>query len=153
MASKGKESEKVGSMDFVNIFLRAEVERPLTDPQRDEFEDMLRALTLERSQIKEATGFALDNADAAGEVVEVLTESLSLKETSIPTKVARLYAYAGLAIGKGAARQELMDLPVSELERRCQHNVLSLVGGRVVMVARLLSLEDTEKKRGYEVVD
>ena len=46
-----------------------ELERTLTDPQRDEFEDMLRALTLERSQIKEAMGFALDNADAAGEVM------------------------------------------------------------------------------------
>jgi U2-associated protein SR140 len=44
------------------------VERTLTESQRDEFEDMLRALTLERSQIKEAMGFALDNADAAGEV-------------------------------------------------------------------------------------
>lgn len=33
---------------------------------------MLRALTLERSQIKEAMGFALDNADAAGEVLFVL---------------------------------------------------------------------------------
>uniref|UniRef100_A0A0E0CGN3 RRM domain-containing protein n=1 Tax=Oryza meridionalis TaxID=40149 RepID=A0A0E0CGN3_9ORYZ len=69
---------------------RVEVERTLTDSQRDEFEDMLRALTLERSQIKEAMGFALDNADAAGEIVEVLTESLTLKETPIPTKVARL---------------------------------------------------------------
>jgi U2-associated protein SR140 len=29
---------------------------------------MLRALTLERSLIKEAMGFALDNAEAAGEV-------------------------------------------------------------------------------------
>lgn len=247
---------------------RAEVERPLTDPQRDDFEDMLRALTLERSQIKEAMGFALDNADAAGEVVEVLTESLTLKETSIPTKVARLmlvsdilhnssapvknasayrtkfeatlpdimesfndlyrsitgritaealkervlkvlqvwadwflfsdayinglrttflrsgisgvtlfhsicgdapeiekkgynnnnisdtgYPDTALAIGKERARQELMDLPISELERRCRHNGLSLVGGRVVMVARLLSLEDTEKQRGYEAVD
>ncbi|KAJ0253224.1 Protein RRC1 [Hirschfeldia incana] len=246
---------------------RTEVERPLTDPQRDDFEDMLRALTLERSQIKEAMGFALDNADAAGEVVEVLTESLTLKETSIPTKVARLmlvsdilhnssapvknasayrtkfeatlpdimesfndlyrsitgritaealkervlkvlqvwadwflfsdayinglrttflrsgvsgvtsfhsicgdvpeiekkgninnisesgYPDGALAIGKEGARQELMDLPISELERRCRHNGLSLVGGRVVMVARLLSLEDTEKQRGYEAVD
>lgn len=33
---------------------------------------MLRALTLERSQIKEAMGFALDNADAAGEVLFIL---------------------------------------------------------------------------------
>jgi hypothetical protein len=43
-------------------------ERALTDSQRDEFEDMLRALTLERSQIQEAMGFALDNSEAAGEV-------------------------------------------------------------------------------------
>lgn len=47
---------------------RVELERTLTDKQRDEFEDMLRALTLERSLIKGAMGFALDNADAAGEV-------------------------------------------------------------------------------------
>ncbi|KAF7089052.1 hypothetical protein CFC21_092102 [Triticum aestivum] len=69
---------------------RVEVERTLTETQRDEFEDMLRALTLERSQIRAAMGFALDNADAAGEIVEVLAESLTLKETPIPTKVARL---------------------------------------------------------------
>jgi hypothetical protein len=49
-----------------------ETERTLTDAQRDEFEDMLRALTLERIQIKEAMGFALDNADAAGEVSLVM---------------------------------------------------------------------------------
>lgn len=52
---------------------RLEVERTLTDAQRDEFEDMLRALTLERSQIKEAMGFSLDNAEAAGEVIPELT--------------------------------------------------------------------------------
>ncbi|XVE97321.1 hypothetical protein REPUB_Repub03eG0009600 [Reevesia pubescens] len=248
---------------------RVEPERTLTDPQRDEFEDMLRALTLERSQIKEAMGFSLDNADAAGEIVEVLTESLTLKETPIPTKVARLMlvsdilhnssapvknasayrtkfeatlpdimesfndlyrsvtgritaealkervlkvlqvwsdwflfsdAYvnglratflrsgnsgvapfhsicgdapevekktgsedavdgiktnqdAALAMGKGAAMKELMDLPLAELERRCRHNGLSLVGGREIMVARLLSLEDAEKQRSYELDD
>ncbi|CAA7023252.1 unnamed protein product [Microthlaspi erraticum] len=267
--TKSEHDKDSGSTYGAGRNRRGEVERALTDPQRDEFEDMLRALTLERRQIKEAMGFALDNADAAGEVVEVLTESLTLKETSIPTKVARLmlvsdilhnssapvknasayrtkfeatlpdimesfsdlyrsitgritaealkervlkvlqvwadwflfsdaYIYglratflrsgvsgvtsfhsicgdapeiekkgytdnmsdtgkvnpdAALAIGKGAARQELMDLPISELERRCRQNGLSLVGGRVVMVARLLSLEDTEKQRGYGAVD
>ncbi|XP_030468750.2 protein RRC1 isoform X1 [Syzygium oleosum] len=246
---------------------RVEPERTLTDSQRDEFEDMLRALTLERNLIKEAMGFALDNADAAGEVVEVLTESLTLKETPIPTKVARLMlvsdvlhnssapvknasayrtkfeatlpdimesfndlyrsitgritaealkervlkvlqvwsdwflfsdAYvnglratflrlsnsgvvpfhslcgdtpeiekkanseesgdgvkvnqdAALAMGRGAAMQELMSLPLAELERRCRHNGLSLVGGREMMVARLLSLEEAERQRGYEL--
>ncbi|KAK6158764.1 hypothetical protein DH2020_006078 [Rehmannia glutinosa] len=251
------------------LYARVEVEQTLTDAQRDEFEDMLRALTLERSQIKEAMGFALDNADAAGEVVEVLTESLTLKETPIPTKVARLMlvsdilhnssapvknasayrtkfeatlpdimesfndlyrsvtgritaealkervlkvlqvwadwflfsdAYvnglratflrssnsgvtpfhsicgdapelerksnsadtvggdkinpdAALAIGKGAAMKELLNLPLTELERRCRHNGLSLVGGREMMVARLLYLEEAEKQRGYELDD
>jgi len=69
---------------------RVELECTLTDLQRDEFEDILRGLTLERSFIKEAMGFALDNADSAGEIVEVLAESLTPKETLIPTKVARL---------------------------------------------------------------
>ncbi|XP_057865763.2 protein RRC1 [Cryptomeria japonica] len=249
---------------------RVDLERPLTESQRDEFEDMLRALTLERSQIKEAMGFALDNADAAGEVVEVLTESLTLKETLLPIKVARLMlvsdilhnssapvknasAYrtkfeatlpdimesfndlyraitgritaealkervlkvlqvwsdwflfsdvyvsglratflrpgnsgvspfhsicgdappvkgtsssqelgndvlegtkenqdAALAIGKGAAVKELSSLPLAELERRCRHNGLSIRGGREMMVARLLSLDEAEKQKAQD---
>ncbi|KAL8238982.1 hypothetical protein R6Q59_015549 [Mikania micrantha] len=264
--AKSPEKEETGTTFAAGRSRRAEVERTLTDAQRDEFEDMLRALTLERIQIKEAMGFALDNADAAGEVVEVLTESLTLKETPIPTKVARLMlvsdvlhnssapvknasayrtkfeanlpdilesfndlyrsitgritaealkervlkvlqvwadwflfsdAYvnglrstflrsgnsgvlsfhsissetedksnyddtgdvgkvnpdAALAIGKTAAIKELMGLPFAELERRCRHNGLSLVGGREMMVARLLYLEESEKQRGYELND
>ncbi|PVH65722.1 hypothetical protein PAHAL_1G061200 [Panicum hallii] len=258
-----KESTFAAGRSRVN---RVEVERTLTDSQRDEFEDMLRALTLERSQIKEAMGFALDNADAAGEIVEVLTESLTLKETSIPTKVARLMLVSdilhnssapvknasafrtkfeaslpdvmesfndlyrsitgritaealkervmkvlqvwadwflfsdaflnglratflrsgnsgvvpfhslcgdapeiekkgssedgnggfklnedgALATGKAAATKELLGLPLAELERRCRHNGLSLCGGKEMMVARLLNLEEAEKERVYE---
>ncbi|XP_042482868.1 protein RRC1-like isoform X1 [Macadamia integrifolia] len=265
--TKSPEHEKEAGTTFAaGRSRRVELERTLTDTQRDEFEDMLRSLTLERSQIKEAMGFSLDNADAAGEIVEVLTESLTLKETPIPTKVARLMlvsdvlhnssapvknasayrtkfeatlpdimesfndlyrsisgritaealkervlkvlqvwsdwflfsdAYvnglratflrpgnsgvllfhsicgdvpetegkkgsedtadggkisqdAALAMGKGAAMKELLGLPLPELERRCRHNGLSLVGGRETMVARLLSLEDAEKQRVHE---
>ncbi|XP_077216391.1 protein RRC1-like [Tasmannia lanceolata] len=264
---KSPEHEKESTTTFAaGRSRRMELERTLTDPQRDEFEDMLRSLTLERSQIKEAMGFSLDNADAAGEIVEVLTESLTLKETPIPTKVARLMlvsdilhnssapvknasayrtkfeatlpdimesfndlyrsitgritaealkervlkvlqvwsdwflfsdAYVNglratfirsgnsgvvpfhsicgdapeiekkissedlgeggkldqdseLAMGKGAARKELLSLPLTELERRCRHNGLSLCGGREMMVARLLSLEEAERLRGYD---
>lgn len=49
--------------------------------------------------------------------------------------------------------KELMNLPLAELERRCRHNGLSLVGGREMMVARLLSLEEAEKQRVYELDD
>lgn len=66
---------------------RAEPERTLTDAQRDEFEDMLRALTLERSQIKGVMGFSLDNADAAGEVVLSLCSSI----TAIPVSIVKTY--------------------------------------------------------------
>lgn len=60
---------------------------------------------------------------------------------------------AALAIGKSAAMKELLNLPLAELERRCRHNGLSLVGGREMMVARLLYLEESEKQRGYELSD
>ncbi|KAM0063884.1 putative transcription regulator SAP family [Helianthus debilis subsp. tardiflorus] len=60
---------------------------------------------------------------------------------------------AALAIGKSAATKELMSLPLAELERRCRHNGLSLVGGKEMMVARLLYLEESEKQRGYELAD
>ncbi|XP_045833238.1 protein RRC1-like isoform X2 [Trifolium pratense] len=269
IAKSPEHDKESGSTHAAGRSRRVEPERTLTDAQRDEFEDMLRALTLERSQIKGAMGFSLDNADAAGEIVEVLTESLTLKETPIPTKIARLMlvsdilhnssapvrnasayrtkfeatlpdimesfndlyrsimgritaealkervlkvlqvwadwflfsdAYvnglratflrpgnsgvipfhsicgdapeieqkitsedavvgsktdqdAALAMGRGAATRELMSLPLAELERRCRHNGLSLVGGREMMVARLLSLEEAEKQRGYELDD
>jgi U2-associated protein SR140 len=51
-----------------------------------------------------------------------------------------------LAMGQAAARRELLDLPLSELERRCRHNGLSLAGGRETMVARLLNLEEAERE-------
>lgn len=72
MESISKPNKTIGPLFFPYCFellQRVDPERTLTDPQRDEFEDMLRALTLERSQIKDAMGFALDNADAAGEVL------------------------------------------------------------------------------------
>lgn len=41
---------------------------PLSDIQRDRFEDMLRIITVERRDIREAMAFALDNADSASDV-------------------------------------------------------------------------------------
>lgn len=66
-------------------------DRPLSELERDRFEDLLRQLTVERAAICEAMVFALDNADAAGEVVDILAQSLSLAETPVPLKVARLF--------------------------------------------------------------
>jgi len=62
-------------------------DRPLSELQRDRFEDLLRGLSAERRDIRTAMVFALDNAECAAEVVEILTDALTLKETPVPTKV------------------------------------------------------------------
>ena len=42
---------------------------------------------VERADISDGMVFALDNADAAGEVVDILAQALSLPETPVPLKV------------------------------------------------------------------
>jgi len=54
-------------------------------------EKLLRELSAEREDIAEAMAFALEHAEAAEEVVRVIAESLTLPETAIQLKVARLY--------------------------------------------------------------
>jgi len=63
----------------------------LTDDDYDDFMELLRKLTISREKIKEAMGFALDNADASEDVVEALRDSLMVAETAMPVKLARLY--------------------------------------------------------------
>ncbi|XP_074604810.1 U2 snRNP-associated SURP motif-containing protein isoform X2 [Brevipalpus obovatus] len=63
----------------------------LTDSQREKLEEILRNLTPERAKISEAMVFCIDHADAAEEVVECIAESLSLSETPLHKKIARLY--------------------------------------------------------------
>jgi len=59
----------------------------LTPKQRDHFEDLLRMLTPERTKIGEAMLWAIDHAEAADEIVDCITESLSIAQTAPPKKV------------------------------------------------------------------
>lgn len=63
----------------------------LSDSQRDKLEDMLRNLTPERPRILEAMVYCIEHADAAEEIVDCITQSLSILETPLHKKVARLY--------------------------------------------------------------
>ncbi|CAG0881397.1 unnamed protein product [Darwinula stevensoni] len=63
----------------------------LSNAQRDRLEDMLRGLTPERIPIGEAMVFCVEHADAAEEICDCITESLSIMETPLPKKIARLY--------------------------------------------------------------
>lgn len=75
----------------------------LTEEQRDDFEDLLRGLTTHRQRIRDVMGFAIDNSEAAGEIVQVLTEALTLDETPIPTKIARLFLVSDILHNSTAA--------------------------------------------------
>lgn len=55
--------------------------------QRDRLEDMLRELTPERNKVGDAMVWCLDHAESAEEIVECITESLSILQTPIPKKV------------------------------------------------------------------
>jgi len=81
-------------------------DRPLSELQRDRFEDLLRGLSAERRDIRTAMVFALDNAECAAEVVEIVTDALTLKETPIPTKVRSRDARQGQVIMQRGNRRQ-----------------------------------------------
>ena len=59
--------------------------------ERDTLEDILRSLLPRQMPIGEAMVFCLDHADCAEEIVECIAESLSILETPLSKKIARLY--------------------------------------------------------------
>lgn len=63
----------------------------LSNRQRDKLEDLLRDLTPERTKIAKCMVFCVSHADCAEEIVECIAESLSILETPLQVKVARLY--------------------------------------------------------------
>ncbi|CAF3517404.1 unnamed protein product [Rotaria sp. Silwood1] len=63
----------------------------LSHRQRDHFEDLLRQLTPERIKIGDAMIWAIDHAEAADEIIDCITESLSILQTPTHKKISRLY--------------------------------------------------------------
>ncbi len=55
--------------------------------QRDHLEDLLRTLTPERTKIGDAMLWAIDHAEAADEIIDCITESLSIVQTPTHKKV------------------------------------------------------------------
>ena len=68
----------------------------LSDTQRDKLEDMMRNLTPERSKIADAMIYCIDHAEAADEITECIMESLTIIETPLFKKLARLYLISDL---------------------------------------------------------
>ncbi|XP_036331068.1 U2 snRNP-associated SURP motif-containing protein [Rhagoletis pomonella] len=68
----------------------------LSNAQRDRLEDLLRHITPERSRIGDAMIFCIEHADAADEICECISESLSNPDTLPSKKIARLYLISDL---------------------------------------------------------
>ncbi|PHJ23971.1 rrm domain-containing, partial [Cystoisospora suis] len=63
----------------------------LISADRDTLEDILRDITRERESIKKGMIFCMDHANCSSEIALCLYESLTLLETELNTKIARLY--------------------------------------------------------------
>jgi len=66
-------------------------EPPLLEEERLAFEAQLRALTMARAAVREAMLYALDHADSATALGDVLVQAVSLPEIPAATKVAQLF--------------------------------------------------------------
>ena len=64
---------------------------PLSDIARDKLVHALRTLTVDRQVISDAMVFILDHADCAADVAVMMVDALSLSETPVPLKIARLF--------------------------------------------------------------
>lgn len=98
-----------GDLDLDHVVKeKEEIEQPqtkkgkLTDSQRDRLEDMLRDLTPERQKVGDAMVWCLDHAESAEEVVECIAESLSILQTPIPKKIARLFLVSDILFNSSA---------------------------------------------------
>lgn len=85
----------------------------LTDSQRDRLEDMLRELSPEKSRIGEVMVWCLDHAEAAEEIVECIGEALSILQTPLPKKIARLYLVSDILYNSSAK------VPNASFFRKC----------------------------------
>ncbi|KAM4718660.1 U2 snRNP-associated SURP motif-containing protein isoform 1-T1 [Anableps anableps] len=74
----------------------------LKEEERDKLEEMLRGLSPRRGDIAEAMLFCLNHAEAAEEIVECITESLSILKTPLPKKIARLYLVSDVLYNSSA---------------------------------------------------
>nr|XP_061809838.1 U2 snRNP-associated SURP motif-containing protein-like isoform X2 [Nerophis lumbriciformis] len=74
----------------------------LKEDERDKLEEMLRGLTPRRGDVAEAMLFCLTHAEAAEEIVECVTESLSILKTPLPKKIARLYLVSDVLYNSSA---------------------------------------------------
>ena len=70
--------------------------------QRERLGDILRELTVDRVKVGEAMIWCLEHAEAAQEIVEILKDSLTILDTALAKKIARLYVVSDVLYNSSA---------------------------------------------------
>lgn len=135
--------------------LRDSSKGALSRSQRDRLEDLLRNLTPEKKRIGEVMVYCIDHAEAAEEIVDCISESLSNESTVPIKKIARLYLVSdilnncGVKVNKASNYRKVFQIKVIEIMKEVKKTYDSLESrlqaeGFKVRVLRVLkSWEDT----------
>ncbi|XP_066155445.1 U2 snRNP-associated SURP motif-containing protein [Euwallacea fornicatus] len=127
----------------------------LSKGQRDRLEDLLRNLTPEKKKIGEIMVYCIDHAEAAEEIVECISESLSNDSTLITKKIARLYLVSdilnncGVKVNKASNYRKVFQIRLIEIITEVKKTYdgmesrLQAEGFRVRVLRVLKSWEDT----------
>ncbi|XP_026670988.1 U2 snRNP-associated SURP motif-containing protein isoform X2 [Ceratina calcarata] len=102
----------------------------LSNSQRDRLEDLLRNISPERIKVAEAMVFCIEHAEAAEEICDCISESLSILQTPVNKKIARLYLISDIlhncgvkvnnaTIYRKAFETRLLDI-FSEVHQACK---------------------------------
>ncbi|KAK2573566.1 U2 snRNP-associated SURP motif-containing protein [Acropora cervicornis] len=106
-ASSQSSSSGHGSSSVSSSAAATSRKNVLSNRQRDKLEDLLRDLTPERTKIAKCMMFCVSHADCAEEIVECIAESLSILETPLQVKVARLYLVSDILHNCSVKKQVL----------------------------------------------
>lgn len=101
----------------------------MSDDEIDELQMMLRKLTAERHLIGDTMCWAIRRAEAAVEIVDLITQSLTLINTPIPTKIARLFLVSDL-LHNSSAGVKKASLYRSSFEK-CLPNIFESFGDKL----------------------
>ncbi|XP_034947103.1 U2 snRNP-associated SURP motif-containing protein isoform X1 [Chelonus insularis] len=105
----------------------------LSNSQRDRLEDLLRNISPERLKVAEVMVFCIEHAEAAEEICDCISESLSILQTPANKKIARLYL-------------------ISDILHNCGVKVTNATIYRKAFEARLLDIF-TEVHQAYKHFD
>lgn len=102
--------------------------------QRDRLEDLIRNLSPEARKIGEVMVFCIEHSDAADEVAECITESLSNESTVIIKKIARLYLVSdilhncGVKVNKASFYRKAFEVRLPEIMKQLKATYDKLEG-------------------------